>query len=83
MSHQHSRIGYLVLYAVIGIKLIVDIIHAWTGGPDRFSLLNPRFLNAAGANLFDPRDDYQMCLAAGLIAMGLVRVMVSRLRTRS
>jgi hypothetical protein len=83
MSRQHSRIAYLVLYAVIGIKLIADIGHAWTGGPGPFSLLNERFLTAAGANLFDPRDDYQMCLAAGLVALGLVRVMVSRLRTRS
>jgi cytochrome b561 len=83
MSRQHSRIAYLVLYAVIGIKLIADIGHAWSGGPGPFSLLNERFLSAAGANLFDPRDDYQMCLAAGLVALGLLRVRVSRLRMRS
>jgi hypothetical protein len=44
--------------------------------------LDAHFLNGPGGNLFDPKDDYQMCLAAGLIAMVFVRLMVLRLSRR-
>ena len=80
MSRQVSRIAYLVLYAVIGVKLCISIVTSvWSGG---HSLLDAHFLNGPGSHLFDPKDDYQMCLAAGLIAMAFVRVMVLRLRAR-
>jgi hypothetical protein len=80
MSRQVSRIAYLVLYALIGIKLCIGIVTSvWSGG---HSLLDAHFLNGPGDHLFDPKDDYQMCLAAGLIAMALVRVMVLRLSRR-
>jgi hypothetical protein len=80
MSRQLSRIAYLVLYAVIGIKLCISIVTAvWGGG---HSLLDAHFLKGPGGNLFDTKDDYQMCLAAGLIAMAFVRVMVLRLSRR-
>ena len=68
MSRQLSRTAYLVLYAVIGLKLSFSLITAaWTGVP---------------ATLIDPKNDYQMCLASGLVALCLVRLILSRLRAR-
>ncbi len=84
MSRQHSRIVYMVLYAVIGIKLCVStVISAWNGEYNDFSRLDEHFLNGASSNLFDPKDDYQMCLASGLVALALVRLIALRLRASS
>jgi hypothetical protein len=81
MSRQQSRIAYLTLYAVIGVKLCVSIARSvWSGG---HIPLDEHFLSVSGGGPFDPKDDYQMCLTSGLIALILVRVMVLRLRARS
>jgi hypothetical protein len=84
MSRQNSRIAYLVLYAVVGIKLSAGIVtSAWNGAQNGFGPLADLFRNGPGSSLSDPTGDYQMCPVSGLIALAFVRVMVFRLRLRA
>lgn len=80
MSRQLSRVAYLVLFTVIGIRLCVSIVASvWSG---RYSLLHELFIKGpggSGSSIFDPKDDYQMCLVSGLVALAFVRVVILRL----
>jgi cytochrome b561 len=83
LARQHSRIVYLVLYSVLGLKLIVSIVTSISHGDSvSFSLFDGRILNGPDSKVFDPRDDFQLFLASGVLALVVVRVMAFRLWLR-
>jgi cytochrome b561 len=84
LSRQLSRIVYLVLYVVIGVRLSIGIIGGiWHGGAADFNLLDDRLRNGPDYASFNPKDDFQMLLASGLLALIIVRVFAFRLWLRA
>jgi hypothetical protein len=79
LCRELSRIVYLSLYVVIGVRQCVALANAiWHGGAVDFNLLNPRFRAGPDSGAFDPQDDFQMFLASGLFALILVRGLAFR-----
>ena len=75
IARQQSRIVYLVLYAVIGVRLCIGIVSSmWHGGAPDFSLFDERVFNGPDTKAFDPKDDFQLFLASGILALIVVRV---------
>jgi hypothetical protein len=79
-----SRSVYLVLYAVIAARQIFclasSIGHA---GTVDFSLFDERFGNGPDSKVFDPKDDFQLFLASGLVVLAILRVLAFRLWLRA
>lgn len=81
LSRHLSRIVYLLLYVVIGVREVIVVLnsirHGGTIG------LNP-FDARGGSDYqgFNPRDDFQWFLASGLVALIFVRVLAFRLWMR-
>ena len=74
-ARQQSRIVYLVLYAVIGVRLCIGIVSSmWHGSPADSSLFDERIFNGPDSKAFDPKDDFQRFLASGILALVVVRV---------
>jgi cytochrome b561 len=74
-SRQLSRMVYLVLYLVIGVKQIAGIVNfVWLGGTPGFELLRDGDRGAAGFAMLVPATDCQVILAYGLIALVLIRL---------
>ena len=74
-ARQQSRIVYLVLYGVLGVRLCIGIVSSmWDGGAADFSLFDARVFNGPDTKAFDPKDDFQLFLAAGILALVVVRV---------
>lgn len=74
-ARQQLRIVYLVLYAVVGLRLGIGLVSfMWPGGAAKLSLLSAHAFNGPDAKAFDPRDDFQLFLASGLLALVVVRV---------
>jgi hypothetical protein len=84
LSLHLSRIVYLTLFVVIGVRQSIGILGSiWHGGAVDFNLFDERFRNGPDTKAFDPKDDFQQFLASGLFALGVVRVVVFRLWLRS
>jgi cytochrome b561 len=80
LSRHLSRIVYLLLYLVIGVREVMGILHGlWHGGPIDFGLLDPT-LDHAG---FDSRDDFQLFFISGLFVLLFVRAVAFTLWLRS
>ena len=80
LSRHLSRIVYLLLYVAIGAREIIGILNSlWHGGAVDFNLFDAHFRNGPDYAGFDPKDDFQMFLAAGLTALIFVRVLAFRL----
>jgi len=83
LSRHLSRIVYLFLFVVIGVRQIVGIIHCILyGGTVDFNLFDDRFRNGPDSEAFDPKGDLQMFFASGVFAFVIVRALVFRLRLR-
>jgi cytochrome b561 len=83
LTRQQSRIVYWVLYSVLGLKLIISIVSSvWHGDRVSFSLFDRSILNGPDSKVFDPRDDFQLFLASGVLALVVVRIMALRLWLR-
>ena len=68
LSRHLSRIVYLLLYLVIGLRECLGTANfAWQG---------------SATHVFDPKDDFQLFLASGLLALVVVRVLASIARRR-
>jgi hypothetical protein len=79
-----SRSVYLVLYAVIAARQIILLASSiGHGGTISFSLFDERFGNGPDSKVFDPKDDFQVFLASGLVVLAILRVMAFRLWLRS
>lgn len=84
LSRQLSRIVYLLLYVVIGMREVIGMLNnLWHGGPIDFSLFDPRFRQGPDYVGFNPRDDFQLFFASGLFALLFVRVLAFTLWLRS
>jgi cytochrome b561 len=84
LSRHLSRIVYLFLYVVIGVRLCISIVSSlWHGGAIDFNLFDERFRHGPDTKAFDPRDDLQQFVASGLFALIFVRVLAYRLWLRS
>lgn len=74
-SRQLSRMVYLILYLVIGVKQIFSIVNfMWLGGTPGFGLLRDNERGAPGFAMLVPTTDCQVILAYGLIALVLIRL---------
>ena len=83
LSRHLSRIVYLLLYVVIGMREVIGMLNSlWHGGPVDFSLFDPRFRQGPDYAWFNPRDDFQLFFASGLFALLFVRVMAFTLWLR-
>ena len=84
LSRHLSRIVYLVLYLVIGVRQIIGILSSiWHGGAVDFNLFDERFRNGPDRAGWNPKDDFQLFLATGLSVLIIVRVLTWRLWLRS
>jgi hypothetical protein len=84
LSRYLSRIVYLLLYAVLGVRESIVLAHsAWYGGAVDFSLFDPHVGRAPDYRWFNPKDDFQLFLASGLFALLFVRVLAIGLWRRS
>jgi len=76
LSRHLSRIVYLFLYVVIGMRELVRILNSlWHGGPVDFDLFEDGFSHGRDYGDFDPKDDFQLFFASGLFALIFVRAL--------
>jgi hypothetical protein len=84
LTRHLSRIVYLSLYVVIGVREIIGIVNSsWHGGSVDFNLFDERFRNGPDYAGFNPRDDFQRFIASGLLALISVRALTCSLWLRS
>jgi cytochrome b561 len=82
LSRHLSRIVYLLLYVVIGSREVVGVLNSlWNRGPVDFNLFDARFRPGPDYAGFDPKDDFQMFLVTGLVALLFVRALAFALRS--
>ncbi|HWS65914.1 MAG TPA: hypothetical protein VN325_24390 [Steroidobacteraceae bacterium] len=78
LSRHLSRIVYLMLYAVIGIRLGISLVNwGWHGGSLALTLLDEGLRNDDDGRVFNPHHDYHMTLLSGGITLGMVRVFLT------
>jgi cytochrome b561 len=83
LSRHLSRIVYLLLYLVIGVRESISILGSlWHGGALDFNLFDARFRQRPDYARFNPKDDFQLFFASGLFALIFVRVLAFRLWLR-
>jgi len=84
LSRHLSRIVYLMLYLVLGVREVISILNSLRhGGAVDFNLFDERFRNGPDSAGFNPRDDFQLFIASGLVAIIFVRSLTCRLWSRS
>ncbi len=84
LSRHLSRIVYLVLYGVIGLREIIALADGLlNGGTADFATFQDRLRNGPDSPFFDLQDDFQVFFASGLVALGSVRAFMFRLWLRS
>jgi cytochrome b561 len=84
LSRRLSRVVYLLLYVVIGVRQIIGIANCiWQGGTFDFNLFDDRLRSGAYHGGFDPKDDFHVFLAYGLSALVLARVLALQIWPRS
>jgi cytochrome b561 len=84
LSRHLSRIVYLLLYVVIGVRQSIGIINSiWHGSAVDFNLFDDRTSNGPDRAGWNPKDDFQLLLATGLFVLIIVRVLACRLWLRS
>jgi cytochrome b561 len=81
LSRHLSRSVYLLLFVVIGVRLFIGILNGvWHGGAVDFNSFDGYVRHGAGFAWFDAKDDFQLFLASGLLALILIRVLAFSLR---
>jgi hypothetical protein len=84
LSRHLSRMVYLLLYLVIGVRGILGILNSpWHGGALDFSPFDAGFRQGPDYQGFKLTGDFQLFFASGLFALMLVRVLAFRLWWRS
>jgi cytochrome b561 len=83
LSRHLSRVVYLSLYAVIGLRQIIGILNTlWHGGAVGFSLFDEHSQFGPDHAGFNSKDDFQLFLASGLVTLVFVRFLAFRLWSR-
>jgi cytochrome b561 len=76
LSRHLSRIIYLSLYLVVGVREVVGLLSRLNhGGTVDFNLFADHFRNGPDHAGWNPRDDFQLFIASGLFALVYVRVL--------
>jgi cytochrome b561 len=84
LSRHLSRIVYLSLYLVIGVREIIGILNSvWYGSAVDFILFDERIRNGPDQASWNPKDDFQLFFASCLFALIFVRILAFRLLLRS
>jgi len=83
LSRHLSRIVYLLLYVVIGVREIICLLNGPLDGGGDFSLFDEHFRHGPGYEGLNLHDDFQLFFASGLFALIFVRVLAFRLWSRS
>lgn len=84
LSRQLSRMVYLLLYVVIGVREMIGIVNSlWHAGSVDFNLFDERFRNGPDRAGWNPKDDFQLFIASGLVALIFVRALTCGLWLRS
>jgi cytochrome b561 len=84
LSRHLSRLVYLSLYVVIGVRQCIGIASSlWHGGAVDFNLFDDRFRNGPDRAGFNPKDDFQLFLASVFAVLALIRVLAFGLWLRS
>jgi hypothetical protein len=67
LSRHLSRIVYLLLYVVIGVRQTVSVLNSiWHGSAVDFNPFDEHFRNGPDRASWNPGDDFQLFLARGL-----------------
>jgi hypothetical protein len=70
LTRHLLRIVYLLLYVVIGVREIIGIVNSlWHGDSVDFNPFDQRFRNRPDYAGFNPRDDFQLLIASGIVAL--------------
>jgi cytochrome b561 len=78
LSRHLSRIVYLMLYVVIGARLVMSLVSwIWHGGSLDLTALDAGLRNDDDSRLFNSHHDYHMILLSGGIALAVVRVFLT------
>jgi cytochrome b561 len=78
LSRHLSRIVYLMLYAVIGVRLGISLLNwIWHGGSLDLTVLDEGLRNDDDSRVINPHHDYHMILLSGGITLGMVRVFLT------
>ncbi len=84
LSRHLSRIVYVLLYVVLGVRQIIGLFNSiWHGGAVDFNLFDQHFRGGPDYAGWNPKDDFQLFLATGLLVLIIVRVFAFRLWLRS
>jgi cytochrome b561 len=76
LSRHLSRIIYLLLYLVVGVREMLGLLSRFGhGGAVDFNLFADHFRNGPDQVGWNPRDDFQLFIASGLFALVFVRVL--------
>jgi cytochrome b561 len=80
LSRHLSRIVYLLLYVVVGLRETIGIVDGVPhGGAFDFNLFDAHFRSGPDYAGWNPKDDFQLFLATGLLGLIIVRVLAFRL----
>ena len=84
LSRHLSRIVYLLLYVVIGVRQIISVLTStWHGGTVDFNLFDEHLRNGPDSPTWNPKDDFQLFLGTGFSVLIIIRVVAFRLWLRS
>jgi len=84
LSRHLSHIVYVLLYVVLAVRQIIGLVNSvWHGGAVDFNLFDQHFRNGPDYAGWNPRDDFQLFLATGLLVLIIIRVFAFRLWLRS
>jgi hypothetical protein len=84
LSRHLSRLVYLVLYLVVGIREILAILNRlFHGGGPGFSLLDEHTRLGPDHFGWNPGDDFQLFVASGLLSLIFVRFLAYGLWART
>jgi cytochrome b561 len=83
-SRHLSRVVYLLLFVVVGVRQFVGIVNCvWHGDTFGFNLFDERCRNGPDRRGFDPNGDFLVFLTYGLLTLVLARVLAFRIWRRS
>jgi hypothetical protein len=72
-----------LIYVVIGLRQMIAILNSlWHGSAVDFDLFEGRLRHGPDFEGFNPKDDFQLFLASGLLAFVFARILGCRLWLR-
>jgi cytochrome b561 len=76
VSRELSRLVYLLLYLIIGLRILGCMANCLGHGiAFDLTMIEPPLRTDADTRIFNPHDDFQALLACGLLALAVIRVL--------